>query len=282
MKRLALLRNQLSNTNINTSSSQENLIQVENSNGDKNIKLVKLNNPKQLNILNKSLVNTLYKTMIALDTDNETKVIILTGNGKAFAAGADLKKFNSVDYNYISRNDWDLLPIENLYYQMNKPVLAAVNGIAYGGGFELALSCDIILASDKASFSFPELKVGLFPGAGGTQRLVKLMGYHKACEYILTTKELGLEEAKQFGVINEIVPHDKLLQVAHDWAVKISQFSMVDIIASKKAMKMALETGLFAGLKTEKYLFQGIFNSEDKKIGTTSFLEKKKPVFSDK
>lgn len=275
MKRINLIKNQLT-------SGKEELVTVESSKGDKSIKLVKLNNPKQLNVLRKELLTELYEKLVRLDTDDETKVIILTGNGKAFAAGANLKKFKDADYPYMAKNDWDLLPIENIYYHINKPIIAAVNGLALGGGFELALSCDIILASDKATLSFPELKVGLFPGAGGTQRLTRLMGYHKATEYILTTKEIKLEEAKNYGVINDIIPHEKLLDYAHTLAESICKFSLMAIIAAKKSMKMSMETSLFTGLKTEKYIFQGIFNTEDKKIGIDSFMNKKQPNFKDK
>lgn len=277
MNRLKLIRNQLSN-----SVQKEELVTVEASKGTKAIKIVRLNNPKHLNALSQELLNQLYQTLVRLDIDDETKVIILTGTGKAFAAGANIKKFQESDYNYMAKNDWDLLPIENIYYQIQKPIIAAINGYALGGGFELALSCDIVLVSDKANLAFPELKLGLFPGAGGTQRLVRLMGYQKAVEYILTTKPLKLDEAKNFGVINEIVPHDELMDKAHQLASDIAKFSITSILASKKAMKMALETTLFGGLKIEKYLFQGIFNTEDKKRGVEAFINKKQPEFQDK
>lgn len=277
MNRIRLIRSQLLSNN-----KEEGIVTVESSKNNNQIKIVKLNKPKQLNALSSDLINALYTTLIKLDTDEVTKVVILTGVGKAFAAGADIKKFHVSDYTYMAKNDWDLLPIENIYYHMQKPIIAAVNGHALGGGLELALSCDLILASDKASLALPESKLGLIPGAGGTQRLVRLMGYHKAMEHILTTNPISLTDAKNFGVINDIVPADELLNKAHQLALEISKHSLTTIIASKKAMKLAMETNLFAGLKAEKYIFQGLFNTEDKKHGIDSFLNKKQPQFIDK
>ncbi len=287
MERINLLKNQLSNQNENTKSKkEEHSILVQNAvlkdKTYKEIKIVTMNNQKSLNALGKDFLNLIYNTLIKLDTDDETKVIILTGAGKAFAAGADIKGISKNDYSFVVRNDWDFLPIENIYYHMNKPIIAALNGFTFGGGFELALACDIILASDKASLAFPELKLGLLPGAGGTQRLTRLMGYHKAMEYILTTKNLKLEDAKNFGVINDIIPHEKLIESAVSIASEIAKFSLMSIIASKKSMKMAMETTLFGGLKAEKYLFQGLFNTEDKKEGIKAFIEKRSPVVKDK
>jgi enoyl-CoA hydratase len=286
MERLNLIKNQLNSTNQQQNISKENSILVQDAvfkdKQMKEIKIVTLNNQKSLNALEKSFLNDIYSTLIQLDTDNDTKVIILTGSGKAFAAGIDIKGISKHDYSFVAKNDWDFLPIENIYYHMNKPIIAALNGFTFGGGFELALACDIIIASDKASLAFPEHKLGLLPGAGGTQRLTRLMGYHKAMEYILTTKNIKLEEAKNFGVINDIVPHDKLIETCINMAVDISKFSLMSIIASKKSMKIAMETGLFAGLKAEKYLFQGLFNTEDKKEGVKAFIEKRPLVIKDK
>jgi enoyl-CoA hydratase/carnithine racemase len=278
MQRLALIRNQLSNS----CEVKSYLITVEPASLNKAIKIVKISSEKSLNALNEKLLEELYRTIIKLDRCPETKVIILTGSGKAFAAGADINKFLKSDYAEMAKNDWDLLHIENIYYHTNKPLIAAINGFAFGGGFELALCCDILIASDKATFGFPELKLALFPGSGGTQRLTKLMGYHKAIEYILTCKNIDLNELKQFGVINHIVPHDNLMKTAIEMADQICKFSLIAVIAAKKATKLSQETSLYSGLKAEKYIFQGIFNSEDKNIGVTSFLNKKQPVFKDK
>jgi len=287
MDRINIVKNQLnSQKTAESSKNEEHSILVQNAvfkdKTFKEVKIVTLNNQKSLNALGKDFLNLIYNTLIKLDIDNETKVIILTGAGKAFAAGADIKGISKNDYSFVARNDWDFLPIENIYYHMNKPIIAALNGFTFGGGFELALACDILIASDKASLAFPEHKLGLLPGAGGTQRLTRLMGYHKAMEYILTTKNLKLEEAKNFGVINDIVPHDKLIESAVSMAVDISKFSLMSIIASKKSMKMAMETNLFGGLKAEKYIFQGLFSTEDKKEGVQAFIEKRIPIVKDK
>lgn len=285
MNRLKLLRTQLSYNilnNKNESGKEVKIVTVESAPGNKAIKIVKMNNPKSLNALQRPLLEALYTTLMGLDRDNETKIVILTGSGKAFAAGADIKQFAKHDYSHFVKDDMDLLPIENIYYHMNKPLIAAVNGIAYGGGFELALSCDLIFASHKAIFGFPELKLGLFPAAGGCQRFVKLLGYHKAMEFILTAKDININELKSFGVINEIFSPEKLIESTINFAEQICQFSLMSIIASKKAMKLSLETNLFAGLKAERYLFNGLFNTEDKKIGIDAFLNKIKPEFKNK
>ena len=279
MNRLNLIKNHLNNAR-DSEKKKDDIVLVENSNGNSAIKIVTMNSG--LNALSKQLMKTLYETLVRLDGDQETKVIILTGKGKAFAAGADIKKLAQTDYPQIVKNDWFLQPLEYISYHISKPIIAAVNGIAYGGGFELALACDIIISSDKAAFAFPEMKLGLFPGAGGTQRLTKLMGYHKSIEYILTTRDIPLGELKTFGVINDVVPHDQLLSHSSKIGESISKFSMMAAIAAKKAIKMSLETNLYAGLKTEKYLFESLFNTEDKKSGVDAFINKKTASFKDK
>jgi enoyl-CoA hydratase/carnithine racemase len=275
MNRINLLRNQLTN------GRDENVIIVEKGNTSGTVKIIRMNAPKQLNALASNLLPKLYKTIVDLDVDEETKVIIITGTDKAFAAGADVKKFATSSYSQMAKTD-DLLLVENIYYHVNKPLIAAVNGFAFGGGFELALSCDMIIASDKSTFGFPELKLGLFPAAGGSQRLPKLVGYYKAMEYILTTNNISHEDLKKYGIVNNIVPHDELISTCVDLAEKICKFSIMAIIAAKKSMKLSMETNLFGGLKGEKYIFQGLFGSEDTKIGTEAFVSKKAPNFKDK
>jgi enoyl-CoA hydratase/carnithine racemase len=272
MNRLKLIKNQLSN-------SQE-IILINNVENNKSIKIVTLNSG--LNALSKELMNKLYETLFKLDNDLETKVIILTGKGKAFAAGADIKHMSKIDYPQAIKSDWFLNPLEYISYNITKPIIAAVNGIAYGGGFELALACDLIFASSKAIFGFPELKLGLFPGAGGTQRMTKLVGLYKTMEYILTTRDIKPEELKSLSVINDIFNDEQLLSSCIKIAEQIAKFSMISIVAAKKAMKMALETGLHAGLKAEKYLFDSLFGTEDKREGLSAFLNKKPAQFNDK
>ena len=274
MKRIELVKNQLK-------SVSSNLIKVSNALlDDKSIKLVTLNSPP-MNVIGKALLTQLTETLLNLNEDDETKVIILTGNSKVFAAGADIKHFSQKTYSEIIKEDYTNL-YEDIYYKLTKPIIAAINGFAYGGGFELALCCDIIIASDKAKIGFPELKLGLFPGAGGTQRIAKLVGYNKAAEFVLTASDIDVNELKQLGVVNHVVPSDKVIECALDIAKNISRFSMVSVNQAKKALKLSLETNLSAGLKAEKNLFHAIFNSEDKKIGIDAFLNKKEAKFINK
>jgi enoyl-CoA hydratase/carnithine racemase len=276
MNRLTLIKNQLNNSNQN-----KDLVLISDAQDVKGVKIVTMNSG--LNALSKELMISLYQSLVKLDNDQDCRVIILTGGkGKAFAAGADIKRLNQTPYSEIVKNDWFLQPLEYISYHITKPIIAAVNGIAYGGGFELALACDIIIVSDKSAFAFPELRLGLFPGAGGTQRLTRLMGYHKAMEYILTTKDIPLSELKSFGVVNEVVPHDELMRCCIKMAESIAKFSLMSIYAAKKAMKMSQETGLYSGLKTEKYLFEALFSTLDKKSGVEGFLNKKPAKFEDK
>ena len=279
MERINLIKNQLSNETNKTEEKQSSII-VQEAKENNKIKIVFMD--EGLNALSRSLMTSLYNTLVQLDSDENTKVIILTGKGKAFAAGADIKTLNKTSYEAIVKNDWFLQPLEYISYHVNKPIIAAVNGLAYGGGFELALACDIIIASKNAKFAFPELKLGLFPGAGGTQRLAKLMGYHKAMEYILTTKDVPLSELKSFGVVNEVVEHEVLIEHCVKLGQSIACFSNMPVYAAKKAIKMSLETQLFAGLKAEKMLFDGLFNTYDKKEGVEAFLGKKSASFKDK
>jgi enoyl-CoA hydratase/carnithine racemase len=275
MKRIELVKNQLSSVGIS-----KNLVKILAFSDNNSIKIVKMDSPP-MNVLGKDLASQIVDTILKLNNDEETKVIILTGNEKVFAAGADIKHFSKQTFVNMINDDY-LVLLEDLYYKVDKPIIAAINGYAYGGGFELALCCDIIIASDKAKLGFPELKLGLFPGAGGTQRMAKLVGYQKASEYVLTAKEIDPIELKQMGVINQIVPSDKVLDSAIEMAKSIAKFSSVSVKQAKKAIRMSLETNLHAGLKAEKYLFQGVFNSEDKKIGIDAFLNKKEPKFVDK
>jgi enoyl-CoA hydratase/carnithine racemase len=182
----------------------------------------------------------------------------------------------------MNRDDWDLQYIENIYFHVNKPIICAVNGICFGGGFELALTGDIIIASEKAQIALPEIKLGLFPGAGGTQRMVRQIGYYKASEYILTGKAIDLAFAKENNIINQIVKHEDLLPAALRQAEEIAKMSLDALITAKKSMRMALDTNLFAGLKAERTLFHGLFNTQDFKIGINSVLNKTEVKFIDK
>ncbi len=282
MNRLHLLKNQLSNNNSSNSNNfNTTFTTVESSKIDPTIKIVTFSNPP-LNSLGLESTNGLFETLCKLDDDKNTRVIIITGKGKAFAAGADIKRMSKMNYPEMSQIRSFIFNIEKISYQINKPLIAAVNGFCFGGGFELALSCDMIIASDKSAFSFPELNLGLFPGAGGTQRLARLMGQNKAMEYILSCKNIPLNELKQYGVVNDVVSHDALIEKSVEFAKKISKYSLTSVAAAKKAIKIAQESGMYAGLRAEKFLFDGIFNTEDKQIGIEAFMNKKTATFKDK
>jgi len=277
MRRINLIKNQLSNK-LHSYTSYTSVESVDNNPG---IKIVTFDNPP-LNALGLESSSALYEILSKLDADQETRVIIITGKGRAFVAGADIKAMSQLNYSEMSKIQSFLFNVEKISYHITKPLIAAVNGFTFGGGFELALCCDLIVASDKASFAFPELKLGLFPGAGGTQRISKIIGPVKAMEYILTCKDIPLSELKSLGVINDIVPHDQLINKCVQLAENISKFSLTSVSAAKKAIKISQETGLYAGLRTEKYLFDGLFNTEDKQIGLNAFINKKSPIFKDK
>lgn len=248
---------------------------------NKKIKIVQINLPKSLNALSTQLISELSCALNRLNDDVNTKVIILTGVGKAFVSGANIKEFKNTSYqDRISRLP-SLEKLTNLYYQIKKPIIAAVNGYCFGGGLELALCCDMIFASDKAVLGFPEIKLGLFPGAGGSQKLVKYFGYLKAYEYIMTGKNIPLEDAKQRGLINDIYTSEDLLNKVEKTANTLCGYGLISLINAKQAMQNSLEVGLRQGIMTEKYLFEPLFCTEDKDIGVTAFINKKKPEFKD-
>lgn len=278
MKRLQILKQQLSNNTIDLIKPQVKLISIS-SLTPSTIKLLTINAPN-LNSLTDSLINELNIALEFLDSDHSTKVIVITGTGKSFAAGVDIKNFSTQTYQqrYLKTS---IDALVSLHYTIKKPMIAAVNGYCFGGGLELALMCDLIYCADTASLSFPEIKLGLFPGAGGTQKLVRLLGYQKACEYILTGKVIDLQVAVSSGLINGIVKPEELIKHAENVAREMAQFSMLALVAAKTAMKNALEVGMRQGLVTEKYLFDPLFNTTDTKHGIQAFINKKKPEFID-
>ena len=281
MNRLKLIQKQLKASNENK-SPDNNLVIIESSKNNPQIKIIRLNNPKQLNSMNEIRSKELYETFIKLDKDEETKVIILTGTEKSFCAGADIKALHKHDFVEMNKNDWNLLHLENIYYHVCKPIIAAINGICFGGGLEIALLCDILIASERAQLSFPEINIGLIPGCGGTQRLVRQIGINRAKEYILTGKKIDLQFAKTSGIINSIVKHENLMEEALKQAEEIAKSPLNSIIAAKKSIRLAYETTLFAGLKAERDLFNSLFNTKDKNIGIEAVLNKKQLKFLDK
>lgn len=241
------------------------------------IGLVQLNRPKVLNALSAELMTELVSALEELDRDRDVHVIILTGGESVFAAGADLREMaeaSPVDLVLDRRFElWDRIR------KIGKPIIAAVSGYCLGGGNELAMSCDIIIASETASFGQPEVNVGIMPGAGGTQRLTRAVGKHKAMEIILTGKSISAEEALRLGLVNRIVPVESLMTEAKKVANEIASKPTISIRSAKEAIAKAQDTTLEVGLEFERRLFYTLFATEDGREGMQAFLEKRKPVF---
>jgi len=243
--------------------------------------LVTLNRPKQLNALNDALMSELGEALLKFDADENIGAIVLTGNDKAFAAGADIGAMVSWSYmdvyktDYITRN-WEALK------RTRKPVIAAVAGFALGGGCEIALACDIVIAADTAKFGQPEIKIGVMPGAGGTQRLPRAVGKPKAMDMILTARMMDAQEAERAGLVSRVVPAEKLLDEALAVANAICEFSGPAVMMAKEAVNRAYETPLAEGILFERRMFHSLFATEDQKEGMRAFVEKRKPNFKHK
>jgi len=247
---------------------------------DKNITRITINRPHQLNALNKETINELGQEFDRLSSDETTRVIILTGVGeKAFVAGADIKEF--ADFDSSQGKELSELGQKHLFdkiEKMNKPVIAAINGFALGGGLELAMSCHIRVASDNAKMGLPEVSLGVIPGYGGTQRLAQLVGKGKALEMITTASMIGSEEAYQWGLINHVTSSEELLIKSEKIATKISRNSSTAIHSAMKAVLAGFTTGI-NGYEVEIEEFGKCFGTSDFKEGTMAFLEKRKPNF---
>jgi len=243
--------------------------------------LVTLNRPKQLNALNDALMNELGAALTAFDADDAIGAMVVTGSAKAFAAGADIGAMASWSYmdvfrtNYISRN-WETLR------SIRKPVIAAVGGFALGGGCELAMMCDFVIAADDARFGQPEIKLGIIPGAGGTQRLPRAVGKAKAMDMILTGRMMNAEEAERSGLVSRIVPAASLVDDTVAIAATICEYSLPSVMMAKEAVNRAYECTLADGVLFERRMFHSLFATEDQKIGMQAFVDKQKPVFKHK
>lgn len=244
------------------------------------VALIQLNRPKELNALNLQLMHELRETLQQLDRNDHVRVIIITGNEQAFAAGADIKQMadkTAIDMLMIDQfSTWDQIR------KTKKPIIAAVSGFALGGGCELAMTCDMIIASETAKFGQPEIKIGVMPGAGGTQRLTKAVGKAKAMELILTGRFLSAEEAYFYKLINKIVPVEMLLHETLALAKEIAQMSPVAVQLAKESINRSFETSLDEGLHFERKNFYLSFASEDQKEGMRAFVEKRKADFKGK
>jgi len=243
----------------------------------KHIALIELNRPKELNALNLQLMGELRDSLKQLDDNDEVRVIVLTGNEKAFAAGADIKQMagkTAIDMLMIDQfSTWDQIK------KTKKPLIAAVSGFALGGGCELAMTCDMIIASETARFGQPEIKIGVMPGAGGTQRLTRAIGKARAMEMVLTGKFIGAEEAEKFGLVNRVVPVEVYLEEAIKLAAEIAKMSPIATRMAKEAVNRSFEVHLDEGLHFERKNFYMLFASEDQKEGMNAFVEKRDPDF---
>ena len=247
-------------------------------NGPRRVGLVTLNRPKQFNALNDQLMDELGAALQAFDADDTIGCIVLTGGDKSFAAGADISAMASYDFvgayskGLISRN-WETIRT------IRKPVIGAVAGFALGGGCEVAMMCDIVIAAETAKFGQPEIKLGIIPGAGGTQRLPRAVGKAKAMDMILTARMMDAHEAERAGLVSRVVPAAELLDVALAAAETICGFSGPSVMMAKEAVNRGYEMPLSDGVAFERHLFHSLFATADKNEGMEAFLAKRKPDF---
>ncbi|APR37048.1 enoyl-CoA hydratase [Paraburkholderia sp. SOS3] len=240
--------------------------------------LITLNRPKALNALSDALIDELGEALHAFDADDGIGAMIITGSEKAFAAGADIAMMSKYSYmdvyksDYITRN-WEAVR------QIRKPIIAAVAGFALGGGCELAMLCDIIIAADTAKFGQPEIKLGIMPGAGGTQRLPRAVSKAKAMDMCLTARFMDADEAERAGLVSRVVPAASLLDEAIGAAATIAEFPLPAVMMVKESVNSAYETTLAEGARFERRLFHSLFATDDQKEGMAAFLEKRKPAF---
>ena len=242
--------------------------------------VIKLNRPQALNALNRALVTELSQAIDAFDADDAIGAMLITGNEKAFAAGADIKEM--ADKSFIEAYlgnfaaDWDRAA------HARKPIVAAVAGFALGGGCELAMQCDLIIAADSAKFGQPEIKLGIIPGIGGTQRLTRAVGMAKAMDLILTGRMMDATEAESAGLVARVVPAASLMEEAMKVAEIVAGLSLPSVLAAKEAVNRAFESGLAEGVMFERRIFHSLFATEDQKEGMKAFVEKRPPKWKNK
>ena len=243
--------------------------------------LITLNRPKALNALCAGLIDDLGRALDDLESDDAIGCIVLTGSEKAFAAGADIKEMQSKSYMDMYMADFITRGWERVR-ESRKPIIAAVAGFALGGGCEMAMMCDFILAAETAKFGQPEITIGTIPGSGGSQRLARFVGKSKAMEMILTGRMMDAEEAERSGLVSRIVPAADLIDEAVKTAAKIASMSLPATMLAKEAVNRAYETTLAEGVRFERRLFHSTFATEDQKEGMAAFVEKRKPVFKNR
>lgn len=244
------------------------------------IGLIELNRPKVLNALNRQMVSEVLSAMEAYDNEPSIKVIVLAGKGRAFAAGADIDEMMDADAISMETlnqfTDWDRLA------WIKKPVIGAVHGFSLGGAFELALCCDMLFAAENAEFGFPEVNLGVMPGAGGTQRLTKLVGKTKAMEWILSGKRITAKEALHYGIINSTFAEEVLMEETLKFADTIAKQAPIAVRLIKESVLKAVDYPLYEGMQYERKNFYMLFATEDQKEGMRAFKEKRKPDFKGK
>ena len=243
--------------------------------------VITLNRPKQLNALNAGLMVELGQALKGFDVDPAIGCMVITGNEKAFAAGADIGAMATYTFADVYKDDYITRDWETIR-SIRKPVIAAVSGFALGGGCELAMMCDFIIAADNAKFGQPEIKLGIIPGAGGTQRLPRAVGKAKAMDLALTGRMMDVHEAEKAGLISRIVPLDKLMEETLGAALMICSYSQVATRAAKESVNRAFESGLSDGVMFERRLFHALFATQDQKEGMDAFVNKRAAVFTNK
>jgi enoyl-CoA hydratase len=241
------------------------------------VALVTFNRPHALNALNKILLDELLEVLGRFEGDDGVDVVVLTGSEKAFAAGADIKEMK--DFSYMDAYLSDHTAGWNKVTTFRKPLIAAVAGFALGGGCEVALMCDFIIAADTARFGQPEITLGVLPGMGGTQRLTRAVGKAKAMDMVLTGRMIDAAEAERIGMVARVVPAEKLLEETMAAAEKIASYSRPSVMMAKESVNRAFETTLSEGLRFERRMFHSLFATEDQKEGMAAFTEKRKPKF---
>ncbi|MFC3052215.1 enoyl-CoA hydratase [Kordiimonas pumila] len=242
------------------------------------VAFITLNRPEALNALNAALLSEVGEALLSLDKDDDVGAIVITGSEKAFAAGADIKEMAEQSFAEVLKED-KFAAINAVFAAIHKPVIAAVSGYALGGGCELAMACDFIIAAESAKFGQPEIKLGVIPGMGGSQRLTRIIGKSKAMDMILTGRMMDAAEAERAGLVSRIVPTEDLIEHVTEIARGIAHLSLPSVILAKEATNRALETTLTEGLIFERRVFHSLFATNDQKEGMNAFIEKRQPQF---
>ena len=242
------------------------------------VALITLNRPKALNALNDQLMDELGAALLKFDADDQISCIVITGSEKAFAAGADIGGMANFSFNDVYQGDYITKNWETIR-RIRKPVIAAVSGFALGGGCELAMMCDFIIAADNAKFGQPEIKLGILPGAGGTQRLPKAVSKSKAMDMCLTARMIDAQEAERAGLVSRVVPVERLMEEVMGAAKTIAEMSLPIVMMVKESINASYESSLSEGIRFERRLFHAAFATEDQKEGMKAFLEKRPAKF---